>query len=73
VGLSAHAQSTSQFTPTGSLGTARWNHTATLLNNGLVRVAAGEDSGGNALGSALYNPATGTFAATANLNVPRSL
>jgi hypothetical protein len=55
---------TETFTPTGSLDTAREEHTATLLNNGLVLIAGGYGSSG-ALGSAeLYNPATGTFSYT---------
>ena len=32
---------TGTFTPTGSLNTARCYHTATLLNNGMVLIAAG--------------------------------
>ena len=49
---------TGAYTPTGSMGTARVNHAAILLPNGLVLVA-GETSD-----SELYNPATGTFSAT---------
>src|SRR5580704_2788227 len=57
---------------TGSLNTGRGGHTATLLNNGVVLVVGGSDSGGNALASAeLYNSTTGTFAATGNLNALR--
>lgn len=60
------------FVATGNLNTARWAHTSTQLNNGLVLIAGGEDSGGNSLASAeLYNPATGAFSATANLNSSR--
>ena len=32
---------TGTFTPTGSLNTARYSHTATLLNNGMVLMAGG--------------------------------
>jgi hypothetical protein len=57
-----------RFVYTGSLNTARFFHTATLLNNGTVLMAGGE----GALGSAeLYNPATGTFANTGSLNTAR--
>jgi hypothetical protein len=63
------------FTFTGSMNVARSSFTATLLPNGLVLLAGGY--GGpvgnpNALASAeLYNPATGTFTLTGNLNVAR--
>jgi len=54
------------FTPTGSLGTARYDHTATLLTNGNVLVVGGW--GGRDLSSAeLYNPATGTWSFTGSL------
>src|SRR5262245_25693487 len=64
---------------TGSLNTARTGHTATLLPNGKVLVA-----GGNPIcwlpgclvswtnSAELYDPATGTWSYTGNLNVGRS-
>jgi hypothetical protein len=54
------------FVATGSMGTARRFHTATLLGNGKVLVAGGEDAGATAFSSAeLYDPTTGLFAPTA--------
>src|ERR1041385_641288 len=56
---------------TGSLGTARTLHTATLLPNGKVLVAGGNNYSG-ILGSAeLYDPASGTWAATGSLGTAR--
>jgi hypothetical protein len=63
---------TAGFVLTGSLNTARENHTATLLNNGTVLVAGGYNGSSGVLASAeLYNPATGTFTATGSLNTAR--
>ncbi len=60
------------FTGTGSMATARYRHTATLLANGQVLVAGGVD-GSNALASAeLYDPATGTWTATSPMTTTRS-
>src|SRR5208283_114317 len=61
------------FVSTGSLNTERADHTATLLNNGMVLIAGGYDSAsGNELASAeLYNPTTGTFTLTGSLNTAR--
>ena len=52
-----------------SLNTARYEHTATLLLNGMVLVAGGFDSNGNVSASAeLYDPASRTWTATGSLN-----
>src|SRR5262249_48715926 len=57
------AELSPSWVPTGSLVTARLRHTATVLPNGKVLVAGGNH--GLALSSAeLYDPATGTWAAT---------
>ena len=58
----------------GSLTTARFRHTATLLPDGKVLVAGGFDSAGfNGGASAeLYDPALGTWSATGSLNAARS-
>ena len=59
------------WSATGSMVHPRQGHTATLLSNGKVLVAGGDD-GTNVLGSAeLYDPATGTWSATGNLNTVR--
>ncbi|HEV8484456.1 MAG TPA: kelch repeat-containing protein [Blastocatellia bacterium] len=58
--------------PTGSLNTARFGHTATLLHNGLVLVAGGYAS--DFLNSAeLYDPATGTWHPTGSFKTIRIL
>src|ERR1043166_9690772 len=57
---------------TGPLATARSFHTATLLPNGEVLVAGGQDDRGNPLSSAeLHDPATGMWTTTGALNTPR--
>jgi hypothetical protein len=67
---------TGAFTPTGSLGTARGGHTATLLANGNVLVAGGLISlnfAGVSFASTaeLYDPATGAFTPTGNMTADR--
>ena len=62
-----------EFEQTGSLITARSQHTATLLPNGKVLVAGGLDSSSNSLASAeLYDPASGTWTETGDLAFARS-
>ena len=57
---------------TGSLNTARAAHTATLLPNGNVLVAGGQDPSGAALASAeLYNPTTGTWTVIGSMSTAR--
>ncbi len=61
---------------TGSLNTAREIHTATLLPNGKVLVAGGTFLRPGLLSATnsaeLYNPATGTWSYTGNLNIGRT-
>src|SRR5437667_956699 len=65
---------TGTWTSTGSLHTGRSNHTATLLLNGKVLVAGGMNQSftfGALTSTELYDPATGTWTVTGDLNVPR--
>jgi hypothetical protein len=63
--------------PTGSLATARWAHTATLLPDGRVLVAGGHDvaaTGSLGLSSAeLYDPNTGAWSAAPDMGGTRTL
>ena len=57
----------------GSLGSVRFNHTATLLQNGKVLVAGGGNSGSNPFLSTaeLFDPANGTWSAATSMAVAR--
>src|SRR5438477_3570793 len=57
-----------QFQETGSMAVPHDGHTATLLNDGKVLVAAGENYTETA---ELYDPVTGTWTATADMIVKR--
>jgi hypothetical protein len=55
------------FVSTGSMGTPRSFHAATLLPSGKVLVAGGLDASGKPLASAeVYDPVAGTFTSTLN-------
>lgn len=60
---------------TASLITARYYHSAILLNNTKVLIVSGKDSNGVKLTDAeIYDPATGTFAKTnGKQNIRRSM
>jgi hypothetical protein len=60
------------WTFTGSLNSGRWSHTATLLPNGKVLVAAGFGDGTVLLSSEIYDPATATWTTTGNLLARRA-
>ncbi len=61
------------FCTTGSMTSTRYAHTMTVLPNGKVLVAGGDDNAtGFAIASAeLYDPATGTFTATESMKQAR--
>lgn len=68
----AAAGTSGTWTLSGSLSTARTNHTATLLPNGQVLVAGGSDPAGTVLSSAeLFNPASGTWTVTGSMATAR--
>jgi hypothetical protein len=64
------------FTATGSMSTARHDHTANLLNNGEVLITGGNSGpAGSTTYSAtaeLYNPATATFTLTGSMSIVRA-
>jgi len=63
---------TRSWSATGTLNSARDAHTATLLSDGTVLVAGGQDSGlSPSISSELYDPASGTWSVTASLNIAR--
>ncbi|MEO5717996.1 MAG: kelch repeat-containing protein [Chthoniobacterales bacterium] len=64
---------TGVWTATGSMGNARYNHTATLLPSGKVVAAAGYSfpAGGYLTSAELYDPAIGTWTATGSLATRR--
>ena len=61
------------FVLTGSMTSTRMEHTATLLNNGMVLIAGGISNFNNTVlaTAELYDPATGTFTATGSMTSPR--
>jgi hypothetical protein len=73
--VKAFAPAIGSFATTGSLNTARYGHTASLLQNGEVLVTGGLGANGiyAPLASAeIYNPATGKWTATGNMSVGRT-
>jgi hypothetical protein len=69
------------FAPTGSMSEVRGGHTATLLTNGKVLIAGGDNIGGDdvlpffqvdgSVTTEVYDPATGLFSSTGNMVTPR--
>jgi hypothetical protein len=64
---------TGKFTPTGAMSAPRVFFTATLLRNGKVLIAGGDNRYGTTYATAqLFDPATGIFTSTGNMSVERS-
>src|SRR5439155_16399964 len=62
---------TGTFVATGNMTSPRAYHTATVLPNGRVLIAAGVGDGGpgdNLTSAELYDPSTGIFSATGQMN-----
>ena len=55
---------TGHWTPTGSMRTARYGHTLTVLSNGWVLAAGGQANGASTGSSEIYDPATGSWSPT---------
>ncbi|MBZ5613210.1 MAG: hypothetical protein LAO23_04305 [Acidobacteriia bacterium] len=73
VALNAFALAASgTWTGTASLHAARDGHTATLLPNGNVVIAGGENNNQAVSSSEVYSPTFGSWVVSGNLNVARS-
>ena len=68
VGTTTPTLASGSFTKTGSMNVARISHTATLLSNGEVLVAGGDNSGS----AELYNPSTGSWTLTGSMTTARA-
>jgi hypothetical protein len=63
---------TGSLKPVGAMIDARFNHTATLLNDGRVLVTGGHEKQGSMLSTAeIYDPASGQFTATGQMTTKR--
>jgi N-acetylneuraminic acid mutarotase len=64
---------TDKFTSTGSMATARRDHTATLLPSGKVLITGGANQTSSLNSAEIYDPATETFASAGSLGTARAL
>ena len=62
----------SGFTATGSMGSSREKHTATLLNNGKVLIAGGDDNKVVLATAELFDPGNQNFTATGTMQTERT-
>ncbi len=62
-----------EWVHTGNLTYARFDHTASVLNNGKVLVTGGSNEGGHLNSAKLYDPSTTVWIITGNLNDMRVL
>ncbi|HEY5487283.1 MAG TPA: kelch repeat-containing protein [Candidatus Limnocylindrales bacterium] len=63
---------TGSFTATGSMGTARYGATATLLADGRVLMVGGEDGNGIRASAEVYDPKSGTFGPVGSMATVRA-
>ena len=61
------------WSATGSLTTARYYHTATLLPNGKELVTGGIGASGYLVSAELYDPTSGAWSATSSLTTARAI
>ena len=57
---------------TGSMSTARYDHTATLLPDGRVLVSGGASGSGRLASAEIYDPALGTWSLTGSMSTARN-
>jgi len=71
-GCELYDPATGTWAPTGSMWTARSNHSITTLTNGKVLVVGGNAAGSLTSSAEIYDPATGLWTATGNMGAVRS-
>jgi hypothetical protein len=65
------ALASGNWSNTGSMNVARYEHTATILANGWVLVTGGANDTAILSSAELYNPSTGKWTFTGSMTVPR--
>jgi hypothetical protein len=71
-GAESYDPATGMFSAAGNMGTARANHTSTLLNDGTTLAAGGFDAGFGAIAGAELH-AGGSFSATGSMGAARAI